>query len=130
MKFISLFTKIPSYKRFQYNPRFYSQQEEEMKEREKRIKFDLQKEGDSKTQDTFTTSHRVLVTGAFQVARRKASRQTDPSASLIRLIILMFLVLLLISYLQFGPLALYGSVILVPFYFFLKLRKFKRKRDN
>ncbi len=41
MKFLSLFTKAPQHQRFNYNPRFYDPQKEEMKEREERIKLEV-----------------------------------------------------------------------------------------
>ena len=37
MKFVSLFTKAPNYKRFSYAPRFYDKKAEERKEREQRL---------------------------------------------------------------------------------------------
>jgi hypothetical protein len=85
MKFPSLFTKTPSYKRFGYTPRFYDPKEEERREREERIRKELS------LVDAEQEVHRTRIAGSFKEARRMTSRQSDPSASLLRIIILIFL---------------------------------------
>ena len=44
MKIISLFTKAPQHQRFSYKPRYYNPQQDEMKEREERIRKELERE--------------------------------------------------------------------------------------
>jgi Flp pilus assembly protein TadB len=133
MKFPQLFTKIPKHKRFDYIPRHYDPQEEERKEREHRIRTELEREGAIEKKgnlsgdDTDITGYRERITGSFRVARRAGLKQSDPSASLIRLAITLILTLGLLAYLQFGINALYGvAAVFIPFYLYLKFRSAKR----
>ena len=125
MKIPSLFMKPPSYKRFNYEPRFYDPQEEKRREREERIRAELKTQGVEQSGEDAPelADYRSRIAGSFKSARRSASRQFDPSATLLRLIILLFLTIGLIAFLQFGNVALYGLLVLIPFYAFLKLRK-------
>ncbi|MBL7866183.1 MAG: hypothetical protein JNK10_15005, partial [Cyclobacteriaceae bacterium] len=45
MKFPQIFIKTPSHKRFNFTPRFYEPQVEERKEREERIRQELEEQG-------------------------------------------------------------------------------------
>jgi hypothetical protein len=134
MKFPQLFTKIPKHKRFDYIPRHFDPQEEERKERELRIRQELEREGviekagEEETDDgTEITGYKERITGSFKNARRVSHKQSDPSAGLIRLAITLILTLGLIGYLQFGENVLYGvAAIFIPFYLYLKLRSARR----
>lgn len=130
MKFISLFGKTPQHRKFSYTPRFYDAQEEERREREERIKneLSLQEEKEESREDV-DTGYRSRIAGSFKNARRSTSRQSNTSASLMRFIILTFLALLLVAFFQFGNVALYGLLLFIPFYFFLKLRN-NGRRDS
>lgn len=130
MKFVSLFTKTPQHKKFSYAPRFYDPREDEMKEREERIRKELKLQKEKEIFEEAQTDYRSRIAGSFKSSRRTASRQSDPSAGLIRLLILTILTILLIAYLQFGNAAVYGLVVIVPFYFYLKFRGVKRQRDE
>lgn len=133
MKLPTLFTKIPRYKRFAYEPRFYNALQEQQKEREGRIRAELKSEDKLDPDAQLVPSaeelaaYRSSIAGSFKNARRTASRQSDPSTNILRLLITTFLVVGLIAYLQFGNVALYGLVVLIPFYFFIRLRGIKRK---
>jgi Flp pilus assembly protein TadB len=124
MKFISLFGKVPSYKRFGYTPRFYDPQEEERKVREERIKSELNLKQEKSEAEEF--SHRQRIAGSFKKAKKTATVQADPSSNMLRLIILFFLALWLVAVFQFGGYALYAGFLLVIFYLYLKFRKFRR----
>jgi hypothetical protein len=119
MKIPSLFTKAPNYKRFNYNPRFFDPQEEERKEREERIRAELKLAGEKED----TAPYRSRIAGSFKVAKKTAGRMGNPSSSLLRIIILTFLSVWLIAYLQFGFVAMYGLLLFVPFYLYLKFKK-------
>lgn len=123
MKIPSLFTKTPNYKRFGYTPRFYDPQEEQRKEREERIRRELKLQ---ETAEGETQPYQSRITGSFKAARKKTSRQSDPSSNLLRIIILTFLAIWLFAYMQFGKPALYALILFVPFYLYLKFRK----KDN
>ena len=127
MKIPSLFTKTPNYKRFAYNPRHYDPQEEERKEREERIRRELSVESGKKEDDDNLQGYRSRIAGSFRSAKKTAPVQKDPSANMLRLIILLVLAVGLIAFIEYGNLALYGvALIIIPFYFYLKFRKFRR----
>lgn len=120
MKIPSLFTKAPNYKRFSYNPRFYDAQEEERKEREERIRNELS----LAEQEEESGTHRSRITGSFKKgAKRTAGRMSNPSAALLRTIILIFLTIWLIAFLQYGTVTFYALLLFVPFYLYLKFKK-------
>ena len=122
MKFVSLFTKAPNYKRFSYAPRFYDKKAEERKEREERIRQEIASQGDKES--TATSNYRSRMTGAFQSARKRS--QASPStlqSSLIRLAVLLFLTLFIMAFMTWGRVALYSFLLFVPVYIYLKFRK-------
>ena len=122
MKFVSLFTKAPNYKRFSYEPRFYDQKAEERKEREDRIRQEIALERGQ--QSVETSDYRSRMTGAFQSARKRS--QASPStlqSSLIRLGVLLFLTLFIMAFMTWGKVALYSFLLFVPVYIYLKFRK-------
>ena len=124
MKFISLFTKAPNYKRFSYEPRYFDAKAEERKEREERIKREIESERGQKQTDEEATDYRKRMTGAFHNARRRS--QASPStlqSSLIRLGVLLFLSLFIMAFLTWGKVALYGFLLFVPVYIYLKFKK-------
>lgn len=128
MKFIQLFTKIPNYKRFGYTPRHYDPREEERKERELRIRQELLSEEErKKKEDDETHAYRSRIAGSFRTAKKTVSPQSDPSSSMLRLIITLIITVGLIAFLQFGKVALIGvALVIIPFYLYLKFRKFRR----
>lgn len=100
-------------------PRHYDAQAEERKEREERIRKELE----SGNRTMADTGYRERIAGSFRGAKKTSTAQADPSANMMRLILLLFLTLWLIAVLQFGTPAIYGILLIVPFYFFLKFRK-------
>jgi len=129
MKLPTLFNKTPNYKRFAYSPRHYDPVEEERKEREERIRreMSLGKDNNEEKEQDDTHGYRTRITGSFRTAKKTATVQRDPSASMIRLVILMVLTVGVIGYIEYGNVALYGiALVFVPFYLYLKFRKFRR----
>ena len=121
MKLPSLFTKTPQHRKFSFTPRFYDAKEEERKEREERIRRELKGPEEEKLIEDHG-DYRSRIAGSFKSAKRTASRQKSPSSNLIRLVILTFLTLWLIAYIQFGNVAFYALILFIPFYLFLKSR--------
>lgn len=122
MKFVSLFTKTPNYKRFSYEPRFYDQKAEERKEREDRIRQELAREQGQ--QNAETTDYRSRMTGAFHSARRRSQASQDTLRSnLIRLGVLLFLTLFIMAFITWGRPALYSLLVFVPVYLYFKFKK-------
>jgi hypothetical protein len=127
MKLPSLFTKTPNYKRFAYTPRHYDPLEEERKEREERIRHELSIEAEKKSDEENLHAYRSRIAGSFRTAKKTATVQKDPSANMLRLVILMVLTVGLIAFIEYGKVALYGvAIVIIPFYFYLKFRKFRR----
>lgn len=123
MKFLSLFTKAPNYQRFNYTPRFYDAQKEEMKERELRIKRDLELERGNAGEES--QAYKSRIAGSFQAARRRSKSTSDTlQSNLLRFGVLLFIVLFLIAFLQWGRVAMYSFIPVVPLYLYFK---FKRK---
>lgn len=116
LKLPSIFTRIPKHKRFSYTPRHYDAQEEERKEREQRIQRELR----AKVDEEISEGYRTRISGSFRTSRKSQSKPFDPSANLIRLFILTFLVVWIIAYLHYGSAAIYALLLFVPFYLWLK----------
>jgi Flp pilus assembly protein TadB len=119
IKLPSIFTRIPNHKRFNYTPRHYDPQEEERREREDRIQRELSAKDEQEQMDS---GYRARITGSFRTAKKLQApdKPFDPSANMIRLIILTFLVVWIIAYLHYGSAALYALVLFIPFYLWLK----------
>ena len=127
MKLPTLFTKAPNYKRFEYNPRHYDPLAEERKEREERIRQELNIEREKEKPEEDLHAYRSRIAGSFRSAKKTVTVQKDPSASMLRLVILMVLTLGLVAFIEYGKVALYGvALIFIPFYLYLKFRKFRR----
>ena len=125
MKFIQIFTKTPGHKRFNYTPRHFDPQEEERRERENRIRHELQKENEqASAPEDDSYGYRKRMAGSFRNAKKTAPVQSDPSASMLRLIVLLVLAVGLIAFLEFGNTALYAvALVFIPIYIYLKFRK-------
>jgi Flp pilus assembly protein TadB len=121
MKIPSLFNKTPKYKQFTFKPRYYDPVEEERRERELRIRKEL--EATTKADEEILTSSRSRIAGSFKQARRHANRQSSSSTAILRTLILTLLVIWLIAYLQFGKPALYALFILIPIYIYFRFFK-------
>jgi Flp pilus assembly protein TadB len=122
MKFPSLFVKTPRHKRFNFMPRYYNPQEEEAREREARVRKELL-DGREVQDKNEGLGYRTRIAGSFRQARRRTPQQADLSAGILRLAILLFLVLWLILFLEFGVQSAYILLLLIPLYLFFKLRR-------
>lgn len=123
MKFPSLFTKTPAYHRFEYKPRYYDPQKEEMQEREARIRQELELErGKQSTQQAGETreDYRTRIKGSFQRARKRSKTSEEANAVMIRLAVLLFITLFLIAFLTWGGVAMYGLFLFLPVYVYFK----------
>lgn len=127
MKLPQLFTKTPSHKRFDYTPRHYDPRAEELREREERIRRELRIEQEKNNEQESSASYRSRIAGSFRTAKKTTTAQRDPSASMLRLIVLLLLTIGLIGFIEYGRAALYGvALVFIPFYLYLKFRKFRR----
>ena len=119
IKFPNLFGRTPNHQRFSFEPRFYDPLKDEIKERENRIRQEIENEK-NKTVDGYQTR----IQGSFHSARKRSSAtSSDLRAALIRIGVLLFLVVLLVAYLQWGTQAFYGLVVFIPLYLWIRFRK-------
>ncbi len=120
MKFLSIFTKAPTHQRFNYTPRYYDSAKEEVEERESRIKTELARERGEAIEEN---NHRTRIAGSFHAARkRNASSPGGGSTAMLRLVIILFMVVFIIAYLQWGRPVLYSLLAIVPLYFYTKFK--------
>lgn len=119
MKFLSVFTKAPTHQRFNYKPRYYDPKKEEMQEREARIKRELKLE-----QEEGTGDYRSRISGSFHAARKRSkAAKGSLNGTLLRFGIILFLVLFIMAYIQWGQVAFYSFALFIPLYIYLKFRK-------
>jgi Flp pilus assembly protein TadB len=118
MKFPQLFGRTPSYRRFEYKPRFYDPRKEEREDRERRIREELAIEKDEATENL--TDHRLRMKGAFHRNRRRSKPASETSPVLLRLAVLLFIALFLIGYLTWGNVALYSLVLVFPVWIYFR----------
>ncbi len=102
-------------------PRYYDPKEEERRQREERLRKEM--DAESEASDLTDAGYRQRIAGSFRSARRRTPAQTDTSAAMLRLVVLLLLVLTLIAFIEFGTPAVYLLVLLVPLYFFMRFRK-------
>jgi hypothetical protein len=122
MKFISLFSKTPNHKRFNYTPRYWDQAAEERKEREERIRKDLEREQGLAPEGS--PNYRARIEGSFHSARKRSNKSSgELNAVLLRSGVLLFLVLFLMAFLTWGTDSLYALLIFIPVYFYFKFKK-------
>ena len=109
IKFPTLFGKIPRYQKFDYKPRFFDPRQEEREARDARIRAELE---ESKEED-----YRLRMSGSFSRARKLSKPQSGSmSPVMMRLGINLALVVLLISWLQWGNQALWLLALILPVY--------------
>ncbi|MFM5960810.1 MAG: hypothetical protein ACKOQ2_27295 [Dolichospermum sp.] len=125
MKIISLVTKAPQHQRFNYVPRYYDPAKEEMKERVERIQKELDRERGVSTEVT-ETGYRSRIGGSFQAARKRSKPQQQGTETLMRLGIILFLTLFLIAFFTWGRPAVYGALLVIPAYVYLKFKQMKK----
>lgn len=122
MKFPTLFGRTPSHQRFQYRPRYYDPQKEEREEREKRIRAELNL-AKEETAHAAGDDYRSRIKGSFHKARKRGKPSSETSAVLLRLIVLLAITIMLIAYLTWGTVAIYGLLLLVPVWFYFRFLK-------
>lgn len=127
MKIPSLFSKTPKHRKFSFTPRFYDEQEYERKEREDRIRLELQRRqevengSDDRDIDPDLYGHRSRIAGSFKSsARRSVMGKSNTSTIMIRFVLFTFMSVWVIVYLQYGNVAFYGLLLIFPIYLFMR----------
>ncbi|MBX2947047.1 MAG: hypothetical protein KF725_14530 [Cyclobacteriaceae bacterium] len=117
MKIPSLFTRIPKHKRFNFAPRHYDPLDEERREREQRIQRELRQKDDA---EILADDYRSRIAGSFRAARNKQTKNFDPSANILRLVIITILVIWVMAYLHYGTASIYFLALIIPFYIWVR----------
>ncbi len=133
MKIPSLFSKTPKHKKFSFTPRFYDEREYELKERQERIRREVEngKQTGESTEDVDPAlfSHRARIAGSFKSsARRSIHGSASPSTMLIRFVLFTFLAIWVVAYPQYGNVAFYGLLLIFPVYFLMRSGGTTQKR--
>ena len=115
MKFPSII-KTPKNRRFELVPRYYDPVKEELEERTRRIKREMEVEN-PETQAQKTNSGDYLP-GRISFERRTGSSNT----SLLQLIIAATLGITVVGWLYYGNQVFYALWVVVPIYLFFRLR--------
>jgi len=110
MKIPSL-SRIPGYKRFNFEPRYYDPIKEDIQNRTERIKGELK--------ITSTHTHREQLKSAFS---HRAKR--EKSSDFMQLLLIIIMLGAFGGWLVYGNIVLYIFLIVFPLYIFLRTRKF------
>ena len=123
MKFPSLF-KVPSHQRFNFTPRYYDEVKEDIENRTRRIKRELELEGVLKPEDgekVDKEGYQSRITGSF--SNRAYYRSSRNKSALIQFVIFVVLVGLAAGYIFYGNNVLYAALIIFPAYLYFRLKK-------
>ncbi|NJN27240.1 MAG: hypothetical protein HC819_15285 [Cyclobacteriaceae bacterium] len=110
MKFPSL-SRIPKYKRFTFEPRYYDPVKEDIRNRTQRIKEELKV--------TSAHAHRAHIKSAFD---RRERRQK--SSDFMQLLLIVILLGAFGGWIIYGNVVLYIFMLVFPLYLYLRTRKF------
>lgn len=116
MKFPSL-TRLPNHKRFNYEPRYYDPVKEDIEVRTSRIKQEVSQLAEDHTH------LRSNIAGSFS----KRANHTK-NANILQLVIIIFLTTLFGGYLLYGNYIFYIFLLIVPVYFYFRLKRFSKRR--
>jgi hypothetical protein len=110
MKLRSL-VKLPKYKRFTFEPRYYDAEKEERENRRKRIL------GETENEDIEGIKKRI----SFSFNR---SRKVKAGTSMLQIFLMLFFMMLILGYLYLGNTAIYISVAFAcVVYFYVRILK-------
>ncbi len=118
MKIPSL-TRIPSYKRFNIEPRYYDPVKEDIAERTSRIKQEISQLAEGQPQ------HGSGISGSFS---KRNSTNYARNANILQLVIMILLITFLGGYLLYGNYVFYTLLLIIPLYFFVRLRNYPKRR--
>ncbi len=110
MKFPSL-SRIPKYKRFNFEPRYYDPVKEDIQNRTERIKGELKINS--------SQSHHEQLKAAFRIRAKR-----DKSSDFMQLLLILILLGAFGGWLIYGNVALYFFVPVFLLYIFFRTRKF------
>ena len=112
MKIPSL-TKLPSYRRFHIEPRYYDPVKEDIDERTARIMQEIRQVGSE------GAAPRSSIEGAF-TRRNEQARNTN----ILQFVIMAVLFTIIFGYIYYGNAVFYLVILAAPIYFLIRLRKY------
>lgn len=110
MKIPSL-SRLPKYKSFNFEPRYYDPIKEDIKNRTERIKGELKV--------TSQQSHHAHLKAAFNKRIRR-----EKSSDFMQLVLILIFLGAFFGWLFLGNVVLYAFIVIFPLYIFLRTRKF------
>jgi hypothetical protein len=110
MKIPSL-SRMPKYKRFKFEPRYYDPIKEDIQNRTERIKGELK--------ITSSQKHREHLRAAFSHRDRR-----DKSSDFMQLLLIVIMLGTFGGWLIYGNVVLYIFIVVFPLYIFLRTRRF------
>ncbi|MEK6480902.1 hypothetical protein WJR50_25395 [Catalinimonas sp. 4WD22] len=117
MKFPTL-TRLPNNRRFNIEPRYYDPIKEDIEERTSRIKQEI-----SQLREGGSSDYASGISGSFS----KRANYTK-NANILQMIILISLIVFIGGYLLYGNDIFYIFVLIVPIYFYIRIRKYSKRR--
>lgn len=112
--------RLPKYKTFEYTPRHYDPVKEEIEERTRRIRSELNEE---RAEGDYVST----ISGAFKRKTEKPSSGTY-SAGLVQLLIAVLLMGAFLGYLFYGNQVLYVLLLGVPAYLYFRVKGMRSKK--
>ena len=104
-------SRIPKYKRFHFEPRYYDPIKEDIQNRTERIKGELK--------ITSAQTHREHIKAAFTNRARR-----EKTGDFMQLLLIVIMLGTFTGWLFYGNVALYVFLVLFPLYIYLRTRKF------
>ncbi len=118
MKFPTL-TRLPQYKRFNFEPRYYDPVKEDIQERTSRIKQEVSQLAEGQQHNIYHSN----IAGSFS----KRSNYTKKTSTL-QLVIFIFLIFLFGGYLWYGNYVFFIFLLIIPVYFYFRLKRISKQR--
>ncbi len=110
-------TRLPNYRKFSLEPRYYDPIKEDIEERTSRIEQELRQ------RSSITSDYTAGVHGAF--ARRSSYKK---SSSMLQGVIMITLFVFIFGYLYFGNDIFYIFLLLGPIYMYFRFKQIAKKR--
>lgn len=113
-------TRLPKYKRFSFEPRYYDPVKEDIEQRTSRVKQEIRQLAADDTQRSWQSS----IAGSFASKRANDTK----NANILQMVILIFLITFIGGYLLYGNDIFYIFLLIVPAYVYIKRKKFFKRR--
>lgn len=120
MKFPSL-VKLPKYKKFNFEPRYYDPVKEEIDMRAEKIRLDME------AQQRVGADDRALFKAELEHVLRRRETE-DRNSTIMQVVFVLLFIAIFAGYIFYGNNVIYGALILIPVYILYRSRAFARKK--